>query len=321
MGFFSWRKKKDNGEKEIDPTDVYARIEYFTTEAPGARRTREVAAEEARRVLAKMEKQNEPQMRLTSVYQDFKAFMTEIEARNIKKQNLHQEQQETNNLDRSHLSEYNWTFSASDYDIRPPSDYGYAKTKKDRLEEQIGKYENLCAKGYIDDATSRKLILPYILEKKKIGQPLTQSEQETLDRTDGDISKDYAKAVLMLQTIGLINSYEQDFPQTSIGADRVLAVRYFLYPNKEINGLFQALATEAGTLSQIDTSKLSYYVRRALQEFKADKEIDRRTSLGILSIAEQGLINGFTTEDVLNVEANEISNTNEKQGGKVQDGK
>lgn len=130
---------------------------------------------------------------------------------------------------------------------------------------------------------------------------LTEDEQQILDKNKETIAADYIKSVLILQAIGLIKDYRQDFPETSIEANFILGINYCLYSATEIENLSKALANEANSQNPINqSSDIPYFVAEVLDDLKSgDLKIPKMQSLIHKGLIENG---GTTIEDVKKID-------------------
>ena len=292
-------KKSDRSQLDVGQDtmgDVANRLDEFSRTAPGAKRETDIAAAEAGKLLAEIEAS--PKKKFASLYKEFREFKNEIERRERK---LEQEQQIQEQSHQETGVDDEFIFSPEYYSIIPP-DYadGYNAKNKAQREEQIRKYENLRAKGYIGDVDS--LTLPYILERQESGQTLLPAEQAILNKTGENINEAYTNAVVMLQTIGLIKNYEEDFPKTGIKRGLMtLVVNYSScwLDKKGCDELFQVLATEAASPDQIELPDLPYPVAITLERLRGVQQIDRSRHLNIEDLALRGLRTGTEYDEVL----------------------
>jgi len=296
MGLKNWLKRNnnDNQNNQISNYDeINGQIINYLNTSATSKHLDDIAQQEAQDLLLKSNK--DPKEKLSSLYKNYKLFIKEISSPQESKQkspDIHSQKSENDSY------EFNYEDLNYLYNITPPNHINNTQTQKD---EQVKKYKNLCAKGYINTDSSKKLILPYLLEKKKNGMILTENEQQILDKNKETIAADYTKSVLILQAIGLIKDYRQDFPETSIEANFILGINYCLYPATKIENLSKALANEANSPNPVNqSSDIPYFVAEVLDDLKSgDLKIPKMQSLINKGLIENG---GTTIEDVKKID-------------------
>lgn len=188
--------------------------------------------------VAKIQKEaQESEERLSQTLKDAEALVTEIDKVPERQVSAAQEGKDIimKHLERK-KNEENKAFESSYAELRAflqkinDSEYVQAVTQQNKkenvqegaivpIDEQVRRYNNLHAKGYIDDPIT--LMLPFVEEKWRRGLTLSEDEQALLDekkRIDDieQIGRKMAQCnlggnVLKLQAIGVITDYKSIF--------------------------------------------------------------------------------------------------------------
>lgn len=316
-----WNRKgkdKGTGKRNGDFGNPIDEINYIVNNGHGAKRALNVAAREARNfafetgMVDRVEEdgtiklKSPEQLRFELSYQDFIQFRDEINRRRTVEQAQTQEpiRPKTDEADMFKLS-------PGHYSIRPPNIN--KQNEKAKSDEQIQRYENLNAKGYVGDVES--LILPYILEKKEMGLILSESEEAILDKYEDNYAlwDAQARAALILQIIGLIKDYTKEFPKTQLGIKMTLALDYGMYPfiNNSPTEVLDELNREAASATTTErTHKVSPLTSAALDKLRGGQKTE-----GVMQkISHAGLRSGIAEEDYRGSE--ELQNKDGRSGGR-----